>query len=112
MEDELWVRVEKLRAWLDDKADEVPAADVRLLRILKISEEVGEVGEAVHGALGANPRKGHSHGWADVETELADVIVTAMVALDTISGDGRQVLADRLRELVVRVGLEAPAEVD
>ncbi|MFF2612409.1 MazG-like family protein [Kitasatospora sp. NPDC058046] len=110
MEDELWGRVGKLRTWLDDQADEVPVADVRLLRILKVGEEFGEASEAVHGALGANPRKGRSHTWGDVESELADVIVTAMVALDTISGDGRAVLAERLRYLVERVGLEEHAE--
>lgn len=54
------------------------------------AEEVGEVSEAVTGALGANPRKGDSHGWSDVEKELSDVIVTAVVALATISWDRRR----------------------
>ncbi|MGA5818116.1 MazG-like family protein [Kitasatospora sp. NPDC094028] len=107
MEDELWGRVGRLRTWLDDEAEEVPVAGVRLLRVLKIGEEFGEVPEAVHGALGANPRKGRSHDWSDVELELCDVIVTAMVALDTISGSGRKALDDRLRHLVVRAGLES-----
>ncbi|MEU4585427.1 MazG-like family protein [Kitasatospora aureofaciens] len=107
MEDGLWGRAGMLRTWLEDEADEQSVADVRLLPVVKIGEEFGEVSEAVHGALGANPRKGWSHDWSDVETELCDVIVTAMVAFDTISGDGRKVLAERLRHLVVRVGLES-----
>ncbi|WP_199846036.1 MULTISPECIES: MazG-like family protein [Streptomyces] len=46
--------------------------------MLKISQELGEVAEALHGALGANPRKGASHDWGDVPKGFADVIVTAM----------------------------------
>ncbi|MBP5874290.1 hypothetical protein F3K20_06635 [Streptomyces scabiei] len=48
------------------------------VRVLKISQELGEVAEALHGALGANPRKGASHDWGDVPKGFADVIVTAM----------------------------------
>ncbi|MET9322029.1 MazG-like family protein [Streptomyces sp. NPDC003038] len=92
MNGETWRNVELLREWLDAEAAAATTANMRLLRVIKISEELGEVAEAVHGALGANPRKGASHTWADVEKELADVIVTAMVALDTISGDAGKVL--------------------
>ncbi|MFE0137955.1 hypothetical protein ACFWY6_41340, partial [Streptomyces sp. NPDC059037] len=74
--------------------------DARLLRVLKISEELGEVAEALHGALGANPRKGPSHDWGDVAKELADVIVTAMVALDTMSGGGAAVVERQLQNHV------------
>ncbi|WP_405748986.1 MazG-like family protein [Streptomyces sp. NBC_01411] len=65
--------------------------------MLKISEELGEVAEALHGALGANPRKGASHSLGGVAKELADVIVTAMVALDTVSGDGATVVEQQLQ---------------
>ncbi|MGW2126965.1 MazG-like family protein [Streptomyces scabiei] len=65
--------------------------------MLKISQELDEVAEALHGALGANPREGASHDWGDVTKELADVIVTAMVALDTVSGDGAAVVEHRLQ---------------
>ncbi|MET8609861.1 MazG-like family protein [Streptomyces misionensis] len=111
MGDRAWEQVDRLRKWLDDEAAETGPADVRLLRVLKIGEEFGEVVEAVHGALGANPRKGHSHTWDDVKEELADVIVTAMVALGTIApdGDGRRVLDERLDHLVARVLPESAA---
>lgn len=56
----------------------------RLLRIMKLAEELGEVNAAVIGATGQNPRKGFSHSWGDVADELADVALTALVALATI----------------------------
>ncbi|MEV7214106.1 MazG-like family protein [Kitasatospora cineracea] len=85
---------------------ELSPGEVQLLRILKITEEAGEVAQAVTGTLGGNPRKGRSHTWQDVQSELADVIVTAMVALHSVSGDGEAVLAERLRELTERAHLE------
>ncbi|MFD3998391.1 MazG-like family protein [Streptomyces sp. NPDC058583] len=96
MED-TWDCVTRLRKWLDTDAAPTSVEDTRLLRVIKIQEELGEVAEAVHGALGANPRKGASHGWGDVAKELADVIVTAAVALDTVSGDGAAVVEHQLQ---------------
>lgn len=64
--------------------------------MLKLSEEVGEVAEAVIGAMGQNPRKGASHTWDDVRSELCDVMITAMVALRTLSPDAREVFATHL----------------
>ncbi|QNS06560.1 MazG-like family protein [Streptomyces xanthii] len=87
-DDELWANIGRLRAWLDD-ASEQPPREALLLRVLKLSEEVGEVSEAAIGAIGQNPRKGHSHTWQDVESELCDVVVTALVALSTVTPDAR-----------------------
>ncbi|MGY0486866.1 MazG-like family protein [Streptomyces sp. WG-D5] len=84
--------VERLRAWLDANNSR-PPQEALLLRMLKLSEEVGEVSEAVIGAIGQNPRKGVSHSWADVESELCDVILTALVALGTLTPDPRSTLA-------------------
>jgi NTP pyrophosphatase (non-canonical NTP hydrolase) len=64
--------------------------------VLKLSEEVGEVAQAVIGVKGHNPRKGTTHSWQDVESELCDVIVTAMVALRTLTPDAAQVFASHL----------------
>ncbi|MEU9623260.1 MULTISPECIES: MazG-like family protein [unclassified Streptomyces] len=105
MDGMMWDGVQKLRGWLDAE-NQAAVGDVRLLRVLKISEEAGEVAEAVTGALGANPRKGDSHSWQDVEKELSDVIVTAAVALATISSDPEKALADRVRGLLDRLGLD------
>jgi NTP pyrophosphatase (non-canonical NTP hydrolase) len=103
MGDRTWEQVGRLRKWLDDEAAQAGPADVRLMRVLKIGEEFGEVAEALHGALGANPRKGWSHDWPDVQKELVDVIVTSMVALATIAPDAQHVFDERLDALVDRV---------
>ncbi|MGW2257010.1 MazG-like family protein [Streptomyces sp. NPDC004749] len=101
MDSATWDGVHKLRDWLDSEG-QAAAGDVRLLRVLKIGEEFGEAAEAMTGVLGANPRKGNSHDWQDVEKELSDVIVTAMVALATITTDAAKVLDERVEHLIVR----------
>ncbi|MGV9313757.1 MazG-like family protein [Streptomyces sp. NPDC003691] len=97
----IWPTVERLRAWLDADGER-PAEQTLLLRVLKLSEEVGEVAEAVIGALGRNPRKGHSHTWRDVESELCDVVLTAMVALRTLTPDAERVLAEHIQGVARR----------
>ncbi|MFI7007143.1 MazG-like family protein [Streptomyces sp. NPDC050145] len=87
-DDELWTTIGRLRTWIDENS-QLPPQESLLLRMLKLSEEVGEVSEAVIGAIGHNPRKGVSHSWQDVESELCDVVVTALVALSTLTPDPR-----------------------
>ncbi|MFD7686435.1 MazG-like family protein [Streptomyces sp. NPDC059781] len=90
-----WDSIDDLYGWLDANRP----ADGReglLLRILKLSEEVGEVAEAVIGVTGQNPRKGTTHTWDDVQAELCDVAVTALMALRTLTPDAREVFADHL----------------
>ncbi|MGW3169811.1 GNAT family N-acetyltransferase [Streptomyces sp. NPDC001153] len=60
------------------------------LQVLKLAEEVGEAAQAVIGARGANPRKGHSHTWTDVQDEVADVVITGMVTLARLRPDARE----------------------
>ncbi|GAU68835.1 hypothetical protein SSP35_09_00780 [Streptomyces sp. NBRC 110611] len=96
-----WKTVERLVEWLDAESGVSPEV-ARLLRVLKISEEAGEVAEAVHGVMGSNPRKGNSHTWDDVRAELCDVILTGMVALKTISPDAEKVFAERLDRIAER----------
>lgn len=97
----LWPTIDRLVQWLDDETDTTPEV-ARLLRVLKISEEAGEVAEAIHGVTGANPRKGASHTWEDVQSELCDVILTSMVALRTITPDAEKVFAERLDHVAGR----------
>ncbi|GAB2920351.1 MazG-like family protein [Streptomyces mayteni] len=99
--DDTWQTIERLRAWLDAESP-VPPDTAKLLRIMKIGEEFGEVTEAVHGATGANPRKGHSHTWDDVIKELCDVTLTSMVALATLTDDAQKVFEARLQEIADR----------
>ncbi|WP_415950672.1 MazG-like family protein [Streptomyces sp. KLOTTS4A1] len=101
-----WPFVERLTQWLDDtedsRDDNRPAPEVLLLRLLKISEEVGEVSEAVIGATGQNPRKGTTHTWDDVRSELCDVILTAMVALRTLTPEAEAVFGKHVQKVAER----------
>jgi NTP pyrophosphatase (non-canonical NTP hydrolase) len=101
MDESVWNTVDALVAWLDRGSD-LPPETKTILQILKITEEAGEVAEAVIGATGQNPRKGHSHTWDDVQNELCDVIVTAMVALTRVNPEARQVFAANLDRIAAR----------
>ncbi|MGW2825561.1 MazG-like family protein [Streptomyces sp. NPDC001443] len=57
---DLWAAVDGLWAWLEAGRPS-GGREGLLLRILKLSEEVGEVAQAVIGATGQNPRKGVTH---------------------------------------------------
>jgi NTP pyrophosphatase (non-canonical NTP hydrolase) len=104
VDDRAWETVTRLVDWLDghNRDNGVAPEVTRLLRVLKLSEEVGETTQAVIGALGANPRKGTTHSWRDVEHELCDVIITAMVALATLNQDAGAVFAERLEYVAAR----------
>jgi hypothetical protein len=101
MDESAWETVDRLVAWLDRGSD-LPAETKTMLQILKITEEAGEVAEALIGVTGQNPRKGFSHSWQDVEKELCDVIVTAMVALTRISPRARVLFAEHLAAVAAR----------
>jgi NTP pyrophosphatase (non-canonical NTP hydrolase) len=98
---DLWNRIDELYAWLEDNRP-VGGEQSRLLQMLKLSEEVGEVAEAVIGATGQNPRKGFSHTWEDVQGELCDVVITALVALRTLTPDTREVFTRHLARVTER----------
>lgn len=57
------------------------------MQILKITEEAGEAAAAWIGATGQNPRKGVTHTMGEVEEELADVAITALVGIARLGGD-------------------------
>ncbi|WP_393099211.1 MazG-like family protein [Streptomyces sp. LN325] len=114
-DEDLWDSIDRLHEWLDTgrsregrtpdgltqdgRANDGRVNDGReelLLRILKLSEEVGEVAQAVIGATGQNPRKGTTHTWDDVRSELCDVVITGLVALRTLAPDAREVFTAHL----------------
>ena len=74
-----------------------------LYRILKLQEEAGEVAQAVIGFAGANKRKGYIHDEEAVAKELADVVITAMVALHDWVPSPERYMDLRLRELLIRI---------
>lgn len=99
--DDAWGIIEKITSQLDDRSV-LPPDTEKLLRIMKLTEEAGEVAQAVIGTLGQNPRKGITHSWDDVQAELCDVMFTAMVALTTITPDARKVFDAHLARVAGR----------
>ncbi|MBT2448573.1 MazG-like family protein [Streptomyces sp. ISL-43] len=97
--DDVWKTIGALAARFDehDRERGVAPEESVTLQILKIGEEFGEAAQAVIGAKGTNPRKGDSHTWSDVEAEVADVVITAMVALARMRPDAPAFLAEHLR---------------
>jgi hypothetical protein len=58
--DDAWDTIEKITGELDARSVLPPDTET-LLRIMKLTEEAGEVTQAVIGTLGQNPRKGVTH---------------------------------------------------
>ncbi|MGK5674075.1 MazG-like family protein [Micromonospora sp. URMC 106] len=73
------------------------------LRILKVTEEAGEAASAWIGTIGQNPRKGVTHTTADVAGELADVVLTALIAIASIGHDPRQVVTACVGKVAARL---------
>ena len=96
----MWDQVGQLYAYHGD----VPAE----VRLLKLTEEVGEVADAFIGMRGLNRRKGVCRTRDDLLDELADVIITAAVAMSGFAGDvdeARGHLERRLAAVAERAGL-------
>ncbi|WP_316760065.1 MazG-like family protein [Streptomyces herbicida] len=98
---DLWASIDDLWSWLETNRPH-GGQEGMLLRMLKLSEEVGEVAEAVIGATGQNPRKGVTHTWEEVQGELCDVVITALVALRTLTPDTREVFNRHLTRVTER----------
>jgi len=95
----MWEQVSRLHAHHGD----VPAE----IRLLKLTEEVGEAAEALIGMQGGSPRK-PSRSRNDLLDELSDVIITAAIAMSGIAGDvsqARDRLEQRLAAVCKRAGL-------
>ena len=96
----MWEQVGKLHAY----HGEVPVE----VRLLKLTEEVGEVADAFLGVHGLNRRKGVCRTRDDLLDELADVIITAAVAMGGVTGDvdeARSHFEQRLATVTDRAGL-------
>ena len=96
----MWDEVERLH----DYHGEVPVE----IRLLKLTEEVGEVADAYIGIHGFNKRKGTYRTPDDLLDELADVIITAAVAMSAVAGDADRARAHferRITTVTTRVGL-------
>lgn len=99
-----WAAIYRLTEWLDERDSISDQRESIALRILKLSEEVGEVAQAYIGYTGQNPRKGVTHTWNDVLDELADVAVTALVAMESLAPlEAQEVFQKRIEALLKRV---------
>ncbi len=77
-------------------------------RLLKLTEEVGEVAEAYMGMQGMNRRKGICRTEDDLLDELSDVIITAAIAMSGLTGDAERAhrhLEGRITAVTTRAGL-------
>lgn len=74
-----WKTIRRLVQWLNTNNGTSPHETA--MRLMKLTEETGEVMSAYIGMTGQNPRKGITHTPGDVAEELCDVIITAAVAL-------------------------------
>ncbi|MEV6369651.1 MazG-like family protein [Micromonospora musae] len=101
----VWATARAFRLWLD-AANGTGDAELTC-RVLKLTEEAGEVAGAWIGLLGQNPRKGVTHTRDDVAAELADVAFTALVAIESLGLDARTVLDNCADKVHARI---APAD--
>ena len=97
----MWDRVKLLHEYHGDVPVEV--------RILKLTEEVGEAAEALIGMRGLNVRKGVCRTREDLLDELADVIITAAVAMSAVANGSADEAAGhlehRLEVVTARAGM-------
>jgi NTP pyrophosphatase (non-canonical NTP hydrolase) len=96
----MWDQIRELHAVYG----EVPVE----IRLLKVTEEAGEAAEAFIGMHGLNSRKGICRSRDDLLAELADVIITAAVAMAGVTGgdldEARSYLEQRLAVVTERAG--------
>jgi hypothetical protein len=79
----LWRHVATLVAWLDAAH---PRTEHEIAcRVMKLAEETGEAVAAYIGMTGQNPRKGICASVDDLASELCDVVITALIALASIT---------------------------
>jgi NTP pyrophosphatase (non-canonical NTP hydrolase) len=91
MSDEIWHTIRATRSWLD--AANGTGDHEMTCRILKVTEEAGEAAGAWIGVLGTNPRKGVTHTIDEVAAELADVAMTALVAIESLNMDAQSAMS-------------------
>jgi NTP pyrophosphatase (non-canonical NTP hydrolase) len=101
MDSPVWRTATELARWIDGASPLAPETG-RLLQLMKLSEEVGEVSQAVIGVTGQNPRKGVTHTWDDVAAEVCDVILTAMVTLASLTPNPEERFSDHLSQVARR----------
>jgi NTP pyrophosphatase (non-canonical NTP hydrolase) len=107
VDDATWKLIRQLTVRFGTTED--PARHARLaFLVLKLTEETGEVAQALIGATGQNYRKGVTCGMSEVAKELCDVVVTALLTLSAVTPDPDRVLAAHVHELTQRSAWTPP----
>jgi hypothetical protein len=97
-----------LSKWIDTGNVRRDQEAVTWGRLAKITEEAGEVIAAYIGATGQNPRKGVTHTHSDVVEELLDVAVTALGAVEHLTGHhgaSLSLLDEKIERVAKRAGV-------
>ena len=98
--------VNELSQWVDGNLGEASDRERLWMRVTKVSEESGEVIQALVNYTGGNPRRTGS--LADVEVELLDAALAALCAVAHLrgnTGDPIALLAAKARGVCARAGL-------
>ncbi|MEV4410680.1 MazG-like family protein [Catellatospora sp. NPDC049609] len=101
MDEVTWRAVGAAVRWLD--AHHGSGAQQQTMRILKVTEEAGEAARAWIGVQGQNPRKGVTHSSREVADELADVVLSALVAIQSLGFDPAEVLSGCAGKVLTRM---------
>lgn len=102
----LFEDIRDITAWLDTSNPASPHEDA--MRVMKLMEESGEAAAAYVGLTGQNPRKGKTHTMDDLLSELADVAITALCAMQHFTQDEvvtRGHLAAKVDQIIKRAGI-------
>jgi hypothetical protein len=97
--------ISRINAWLDRNE---PGPHEDSMRVMKIGEEFGEAVAAYIGMTGQNPRKGITHTEYDLLSELADVAITALCAIQHFTGHKdvtERMLTEKIAMIMSRAGL-------
>lgn len=106
----LFADIGDITAWLDESNPDSPHEDA--MRVMKLMEEAGEAAAAYIGVTGQNPRKGVTHKMDDLLSELADVAITALCAMQHFTQDEavtRAYLASKVDGIIKRSGITKAA---
>lgn len=82
-----WIDLANLTRYKAMSREQLVAEVMTMGRIIKATEERGEAVEAWLGVIGENPRKGITHDMASVREELLDVALTALCAVEHMTGN-------------------------
>lgn len=80
----------RISQWIDDEPANqamTPMEQLLFRTVVKVGEELGETCAALIGMTGQNPRKGVTHSLDDVKKEVLDKCVTALLALEHMTGN-------------------------